>query len=344
MNPVSTTFRKDPQMKRITLFLVAAAVVLSLPATAAAFRGVAVAKDPARHAVVVASGNGAVRTVRAPGRAGSVHLGHQLVYSAKRLSDGTFRVTSLRVRGRAARALVRGVVVRNQAKLHRLLISAGGSVFAVRSPARHFSSTKSGARPGDRVEVRVRIAHNGLVARTVVVVGHDRGLELEGIFLGTTSDGKLRLAVVHRGEVFVAVPEGFRLPQLRPGDEIELVVTVDAAGAFTLVSIQVDDEDDDDNEGIDEDRGKVEVKGAITDLSASSITVRSNHASPVTCFVPDGVNLSAFKVGDQVEMRCALVGDKLTLTRLKREDDEDDDDDDDDGHDGHGGGGHGGDH
>jgi Cu/Ag efflux protein CusF len=329
-------------MKRIILFLVAAAVVLSLPATAAAFRGVAVAKEPARHAVVVASGNGAVRTVRAPGRAGSMHLGRQLVYSAKRLSDGTFRATSLRVRGRAAGALVRGVVVRNQAKLHRLLISAGGSVFAVRSSARHFSSTRSGARPGDRVEVRVRIAGNGLVARTVTIVGHDNGLELEGIFLGTTPDGNLRLAVVHRGEVFVAVPQGFSLPQLSPGDEIELVVTVDTAGAFTLVSIQVDDENDDDNEGIDEDHGKVEVKGAITDLSANSITVQSNHASPVTCFVPDGVDLSAFKVGDQVEMKCALVGDKLTLTRLKREDNNDDDGDNGDNDDG--GDGHGGDH
>ena len=48
-------------MKR-TLFLVAAtAAVLALPATASAFSGVAVAKDQARHSVVVAAKGGDAR-------------------------------------------------------------------------------------------------------------------------------------------------------------------------------------------------------------------------------------------------------------------------------------------
>src|SRR5436305_15322702 len=91
-------------------------------------------------------------------------------------------------------------------------------------------------------------------------------LELYGIFLGLNGD-QLRLAVEHRGEVFVTVPNGFELPQLKPGDEIELDVAVDATtGAFTLLSIRTDDENDGEH-------GKVEVKGAITSLSDTSITV-----------------------------------------------------------------------
>jgi len=122
----------------------------------------------------------------------------------------------------------------------------------------------------------------------------------------------------------VTIPAGFHLPGLRPGDEIELIVSVDAAGAFTLISAQNDDENDDDDEGIDEDNGKVEVEGVITALPGPTITVQAGHASAVTCRVPAGADLSGSKLGQRVEMRCELVGGHLTLTRLKAEDDDDD--------------------
>ena len=100
---------------------------------------------------------------------------------------------------------------------------------------RGFASVKRGPGAGDRADVRVVISPNGLRASSLVELGHEGKLELEGIFLGFTTHGMLRLAVVHRGKVFVTVPAGLTLPQLQPGDEIELVVSVDAAGAFTLV-------------------------------------------------------------------------------------------------------------
>lgn len=316
-------------MKRTLLVAAATAAVLALPATASAFSGVAVAKDQARQSVVVAAKGGVVRTVRAPGRLGSIRLGHRVTYSARRLSDGTFRATSIRSTGPARRALLRGVVVRNRPKLHRVLLSAGGTVLSVRAPARGFASNR-GPRAGDRVEVRVRVSAGGLAASSLTTLGHTGTLELEGIFLSATAD-TLRLAVEHRGEVFVAIPAGLQLPQLQPGDEIELIVTVDAAGAFTLVSVQGDDANDDDHEGIGEDHGRVEVHGAITQLGDGTITVQSRGGSPVTCAVPAGADLSGFKVTDRVEMRCANVNGTLTLTRLKS-DDEGDDDGGDDGH------------
>jgi hypothetical protein len=321
-------------MKRLLFLLAVTAAAIAVPSTALAARGVALTKDQARHAVVVATKSGVVRTVRAPGRLGAVRVGHRVVYTAKRLSDGTFRARSIRTAGRVSRATVRGVVVRNQRRLNRLLISAGGSVFAVRAPSRGFASNR-GPRSGDRVEVRVRLTRSGLLAGFVKTLGHAGTLELEGIFLGLNGD-QLRLAVEHRGEVFVTVPAGLRLPDLRPGDEIELIVTVDVAGAFTLVSVQRDDEDDDDDEGIEDDNGRVRVEGHTTAFPTGGITVQSEHGSPVTCAVPPGVDLSAFRVGDRVEMRCVLVHATLTLFRLKKEDD-DDHGGDDGGH--HGGGG-----
>ena len=258
-------------MRRILLPALALAAVLALPATASAFSGVAVAKDSARHTVVVASKGGVVRTVRAPGHLAAVRLGSRVSYTARRLTDGTFRARALRASGRVSRAVLRGVIVRDQTKLHRVLLSAGGSVFSVRAPARGFMSHR-GHRAGEKVEVRVHITRGGLGAVSITTLGQASILELEGIFLSVNGD-QLRLAVEHRGEVFVTIPSGFQLPQLKPGDEIELVVGVDAGGAFTLVSVNGDDENDDDNQGTGEDNGRVEVHGAITQIGGGTIAV-----------------------------------------------------------------------
>lgn len=310
-------------MKRILLPALALAALLALPATASAFSGVAVAKNSARHTVVVASRGGLVRTVRAPGHLAGVRLGSRVSYAARRLTDGTFRAGTLRASGRASRAVLRGVVVRDQARAHRLLLSAGGSVFSVRAPARGFMS-HGDHRAGEKVEVRVRITSAGLGATSITPLGQASTLELEGIFLSVSGD-QLRLAVEHRGEVFVTIPGGMQLPQLQPGDEIELIVSVDASGAFTLVSANADDQNDSDHQGTGEDNGRVEVHGSITQVGGGTISVQPHGGSAVQCVVPDGVDLSAFQPNDRVEMTCAMVGGKLTLVRLKQEDEGDDD-------------------
>jgi len=316
-------------MKRILLVLGLVAAVLAVPATAAAFSGVVVAKNPARNAVVVASRGGIVRTVRTtPKRYRALHAGQRLVFSAKRLHDGTFRAGTLRARGVKRHVFIRATVVRQRAS--RYLLSAGGTLISVRTTSRRFDSATGQHRPGDIVGGTVRVGPNGLTAGPFKTLGHEDGLELEGIFLSVNGN-QLRLAVEHKGEVFVTIPEGFQLPTLSPGDEIELVVSVDSSGAFTLVSIQTDDQ----GEGGGEDHGKVEVHGAITDLTDMSITVQPHKGSPVTCAIPPGFDLHGFKVTDEVEMKCALVGAKLTLVKLESDDDEGDDDGGDDG----GGGG-----
>jgi hypothetical protein len=301
-------------MKRIYLLVALVSAVLAVPATASAFSGTVVAKKPARHAVVVVSRGGVARTLRTT-KFASLRAGQRLVFSATKLGDGTFKARTVRLRGRARLVFLRGTVVRQ--RLARYLLSTGGSLVSVRVGGHAFASSSS-RRPGDIVTGRVRIGSNGLTARSLHDAGHADALELEGIFLGLDGS-QLRLAVEHRGEVFVTVPDGLQLPPLTPGDEIELVVTVDASGAFTLVSVQTDNEDGD---GSHEDHGRVEVTGTITDLGAT-ITVQPREGSAVQCAVPDGFDLSGFAVNDHVEMRCALVDGALSLSRLKHEDDDD---------------------
>lgn len=254
-------------MKRILLVLGLVAAVLAVPATASAFGAVVVAKNPTRHAVVVASRGGVIRTVRAtPKRYRALRAGQRLVFSAKRLHDGTFRAGTLRVRGAARHVFMRGTVVRQRAS--RYLLSAGGTLIGVRVSSHAFASAVGRHRPGDIVGGTVRVGPNGLTASSFKTLGHEDGLELEGIFLGV-SGNQLRLAVEHKGEVFVTIPAGFQLPSLTPGDEIELAVSVA----------------DDEGEGGDEDHGKVEVHGAITTLT-DVITVQPKNGSPVTSVVP----------------------------------------------------------
>jgi hypothetical protein len=306
-------------MKRIYMLIALVSAVLAVPATASAFSGTVVAKKSARHAVVVVSRGGVSRTLRTP-RFASLHAGQRLVFSATKLGDGTFKAGKVRVTGRARLVFMRGTVVRQ--RLFRYLLSSGGSLLSVRVTGHAFAAAARRHRAGDIVAGRVRIGPNGLTARSLHDAGHSDALELEGIFLGLDGN-QLRLAVEHRGEVFVTVPDGLQLPPLTPGDEIELVVTVDATGAFTLVSAQADDEDDDDD-GAHEDNGRVEVRGTITDLGPP-VMVQPHDGMAVQCAVPAGFSVSDFVVGDRVEMRCALVNGVLTITRLRHKDDDDGD-------------------
>jgi hypothetical protein len=206
-------------------------------ATPASWKGVVVANDTVRNAVITASAGGVVRTVRHALAARSLTLGQAVTVRARLLRDGTFRAWRIMPSGRATTAQLRGVLIRYQSG--RYLVSAGGSVLAIRGREvrRTAAASTAGVRPGDKVLMTTSIAHGALTATSVRTVGHTGSVELEGIFLGLTTTGQIRLAVAHRGEVLVTVPAGVTLPTLSPGDELELAVTVDSAGAFTLVRL-----------------------------------------------------------------------------------------------------------
>ena len=127
-------------MKRMLVSLIAVVgllVAASSASAATAWEGVVVAKDAKRGTVVTASAGGVVRTTRSP-KARALRIGQRLDVRGTALADGTFEAATVKANGRAKTAKVKVVVVRWQKAQRRLLVSAGGSTFALRArrPAR----------------------------------------------------------------------------------------------------------------------------------------------------------------------------------------------------------------
>ena len=326
-------------MKRALLIAVVVAVAAALPATAGAgqWRGVVVAKEKNRGTIVTASRSGIVRTVRVESGLGKVRVGQRVVVKAQRLGDGTFRLQKIRVVGKAAKARVRVTVVRHQTRLGRIVVSAGGSVFALRSKSarRLAHDGDDGFEPGDRIEAHLAFDDDGFEVDDVDEVGHAGLLELEGIYLKTVG-GAVELAVVHRGAVSVLVPSVFTLPLLARGDELELLVSVGADGSFTLVSLENEtaddedegdhDEDDDHGVDLDDEDDEVEVKGTFLGVVDGIVSVQPGSGAAVQCSLDGGIVPAGITFGDFVEVECALVDGKLVVKELEEEDEADDED------------------
>lgn len=323
--------------KRLTLFLLLAAALAAAgqasAASATTWKGVVVAKDTKRGAVVTASADGTARTVRSA-RARTMTLGQRLDVRATRLPDGTFRALALKAAGRAKTARLKAVVVRNERAQQRLLVSAGGSTFALgrKASSRALASASArGLRAGDRIQASVSVTPGALQATAVTAVGRLGVLEVEGILTKLAAD-TIELVVAKAGFVTVALPPGFALPAgIALFDEVELNVAVGTDGKLTLVSMEDEDADRDDDQGVDvdEDEDELEVEGTISALSATSITVApGRNASPVTCALK--APLAGFTVGDLVELECEAVAGSLVAKAIEHEDDDDDDDDGDD--------------
>jgi hypothetical protein len=176
-----------------------------------------------------------------------------------------------------------------------------------------------GLQPGDRLDLKTRVRGNGLECHEgdVEKIGHDGQLELEGIYLATGKDGTIELAVVHRGRVYVKVPEGVEVPAFAPGDEIALVVTVEADGSFTL--IKAENEDDGDEGGVDIGKEQFTVAGILASLGEGAVVVNvdGSEQRAVRCAVPDGLDLTGFEVGQKVLMTCKYREGHFVLVLLK---------------------------
>src|SRR3954463_7285884 len=180
-------------MKRFALLLVApaAALIMLLPATAGAatFKGVVIAKDSARKSLVTASGNGIVRTVRLTAGFKRTRVGGSVVVRGSKLPDGTFSAAAVKELGKSRGTHVRGTVVRRLGA--QLIISAGGSVFALRLSGKR-GATDGGLKPGDRVDCHVRFKHGTPQTNQgdIDELGHDGQLVLEGIYLSADDEAR----------------------------------------------------------------------------------------------------------------------------------------------------------
>lgn len=325
-------------MKRTLVLLALATALLAAPAQASAapvsWKGVVVAKDAKRGTLAIASANGTVRTARLA-KASRFGIGRRLDLRGVALADGTFKAVAVRRAGRAKTTLLKAVVVRNDGARKRLLVSAGGSTFALaRGKARTLAAASAaGPQPGDQISATVNVASGAAQATSVSTVGRLGVLEVEGIVTKIAS-GSIELLVAKAGSVTLALPAGFSLPPgIQVFDEVKVHVAVGTDGKLSLLAIQDDDAAKRDDRGVDlhDEDGELEVTGTISALSATSISVTPGAAaSPVTCALPKP--LVGFAVGQLVELECVSgPGGSLVLTKIQREDaDEDQDEDDED--------------
>jgi hypothetical protein len=303
-------------MRRGVVFAAALAVLVAAPTAAAgSFGGVVVAKDAKRKAVVVVSGR-SVRTVRAGAGFARVRIGQRIAVNASKRGDGTYEAARVRRVGRAARIRFGAVVVKHDRALRRLILSGGGSVFAVKVRAGGRSSAGvggGGLEAGDRVEVVAKLDAAATWSVGATETGRAKLVQLEGIFLHKKGDG-FDLAVVERGLVHVEVPEGAVVPNFEPGDQVSMVVLIGRDGSFTFIN------------GLDEsERPKpykprpkegFHAQGVLAEKDPYSVTVRTEGDERVRCAVPSGMDLSIFRVGERVKVHCVSRENRDVLVKI----------------------------
>lgn len=303
------------------------------PAAASNWNATVIARDSDRSRLITAGRGGEVRTLITSKRlAERARPGQRLKVRVQRSADGTYEAKRLRVTGKAKRTRVRGAVVDRNAS--RYLVSAGGSVFTVKSKAgsrklRRARASSAAVDVGDVIVSDVRIAANGLDEQRTRDVGNVSALELEGLFL-SLENGVLTLAVEKRGAVEVAVPADLDIEAPAPGEELELLVSINPDGGFTLIALA----DEDGGIDFDHEDATVEIEGTVAALTDTSITVQGPGGVSLTCAISAGATLTAFAVGDEVELECVAGADGgFILQELESEtaefelEDEDEDED-----------------
>lgn len=239
-------------MKRTAVLLTvgaAAAALYPAAAGAARFGGVVIAKQPNRHALIVTSRAGTVRTVRTHAR---IRIGSRVLVNARLLRDGTYRASRVAVRGHARHARIHAFVVRRLRG--RLLVSAGHSVFVVRKMrlATMSAADDNSDQPGDEIDATVTVGPNGLDEENETEVGHQDSVELNGSFV-SLNGSTLTIQTEDGSTIPVVVPTGFTLPTFQPGQHLELKVSVSGT-TFTLVEVKSEDNgDNNDNQGDNND-------------------------------------------------------------------------------------------
>jgi hypothetical protein len=324
-------------MKRLALLgavAALAAVVLPGVATAGQLSGVVVAKDAARRSVAVAS-RGDVHTLRTV-RFGALKLGQRVTAAGATLGDGTFSARTVRAGGRVKQVQFRAVVVRHEAAKQRLIVSAGGTVFAFRFASGTSFASDGGLAPGDQVTVSADVKKQELEAQRgdVKETGHVEALKLEGIFLHQGQDS-FDIAVVHRGLVHVRFALGTELPEWKPGDIVFVLVSVGSDGTFAFLGGRTDGKPGtgtttggDTKNGGDTSTGdhkttepaKTEnqvVAGVVAERSVTQIAVLREDGTTVACAVPSGLDLSVFAPGEKVQMYCRKGDNGLVLMGIK---------------------------
>ena len=251
-------------MKRLLLVGTVAVAVLvpsavaAPPAGTGTLRGIVIAKDPSRHALVVARPGGTVQMLAAPTSALRTKVGRTVVIRYRIVPGGLAKAQSVTLKGHARRVVVRGMILRLVKQ--RALLNAGGSVLGLtlkqRAHQRTLASVASGPHVGETVTVEAEIDDDGTLGAATILASAGSGsqdesggeLEVRGTVsaftaAGATTPGSISVTV-HGLVVTCAIPAADTVTAA-VGDlvEIECELVGDPA-VWTLRQAEGDDEDE----------------------------------------------------------------------------------------------------
>jgi hypothetical protein len=115
--------------------------------------------------------------------------------------------------------------------------------------------------------------------------------------------------------VHVEVPEGAVLPDFEPGDQISLLVLIGKDGSFTY--IRGVDEAEQPKPKPERPKEGFETNGVLAEKNPYAVSVRSEADQRVQCAVPAGMDLSIFRVGERVKIRCVSRENRDVLVKIQ---------------------------
>ena len=225
----------------------------------------------------------------------------------------------------ASAATLSGTVVHRNAHAHSFVVATShGRLAAIHA--------RTSPRPGRVVRVSAHRLRNGTYsARSVRVVGHRRHVQMRGT------------VTYARGRVFTLSSRGASILVRRLARGARAVAASDAAppvGSAVLVDANVDDNGDVEANDVNEegqDGNGIDLEGKVLGIDTTartlSISADDEEASgaALTVQVPAGIDLSGFKVGQEVELTVTRNTDGTFVLQQGMGDDNEQEADDDNG-------------
>jgi hypothetical protein len=253
-------------IKRLSLTAIAAAALLVAfagPAAAQSFKGTVVNHNANTHRFVVADKAGHMRAIHARK---PVRTGRVVKIQARKLRNGTFALRKAKVVGRTRHARVHGTVTWVNRRSGAFAVSARGASILVRRHKAGRARAAADTTPsvGDVVTVDATLDDSGDLEEDDITQEGDDSAEMDvhGIVLAV-DQGKRTLSLSadddedSKAALTINVPAEFDLSKFAVNQEVELVVTPNADGTYTLVASEGDDsseteaDDSSDDQGLD---------------------------------------------------------------------------------------------
>ncbi len=225
----------------IALCAVLASLALAASASAATFSGTVVHKNARARGFVLALGNGSLRAVHARH---APALGRHVTVTARHLRNGTWALQRVRV-GRATKHVrLRGTVSYVNSKRHFFVVSARGvSLVVHRSRTRSHrarAASDSQVADGQVVTVDGTVDGNSVDATNVQSDGQNpNGIDLEGTIESIDTTARTLSISADDSEqsgsaLTVNVPASFDISLFTKGESVELIVSPNPDGTYTL--------------------------------------------------------------------------------------------------------------